>query len=98
MNDIRINYDKNNEVSYNLETRICNKCGRELPMGSFRLMDNKVNVPYYLEQCKACEYMYQREYIETKQEIKFSDNLDILMNRHFKKIKQERVLNLSYIQ
>lgn len=95
MNDNRINYYKNNEASYNLETRICNKCGRELPISSFRLMDNKVSVPYYLGQCKECEYKHQREYIETNQEIKFSDNLDILINRQYKEIKQERVLNLS---
>ncbi|WP_051835180.1 hypothetical protein [Lacrimispora celerecrescens] len=95
MNDIKINYINHKEVSNNLETRICNKCGRELPIGSFRLMDNKVNAPYYLGQCKACEYKYQREYIEANKEIKFSDDLDILINRQYKEIKQERVLNLS---
>lgn len=60
MYDIKIIYNKNNEVSYNLETRICKKCGRELPISSFRLMDNKVSMPYYLGQCKECEYTYQR--------------------------------------
>lgn len=53
MNDIKINYNNHKEVSNNLETKICNKCGRELPLSSFRLMDIKVNAPYYLGQCKA---------------------------------------------
>ena len=83
MNDIKINYTNHNEVFYNLETRVCNKCGRVLPISSFRLMDNKVSTPYYLGQCKECEYAYQREYIENNQRIRFSDNLNILINREF---------------
>lgn len=98
MNDIKINYSKSNEVFHNLETRICNKCGRVLPISSFRLMDNKVSAPYYLGQCKECEYTYQREYIENNRKIRFSDNLEILITRQFKEINSERILDLSAIK
>lgn len=95
MNDNRISSKQNNEVSHNLETKICNKCGRALPTNSFRLMDNKVSAPYYLGQCKECEYKSQRKYIESKQQIKINDNVEILIHRKYKEIKPERILDLS---
>ncbi len=98
MHDIKINYTNHNEVFHNLENRICNKCSRVLPISSFRLMDNKVSAPYYLGQCKECEYTYQREYIANNRKIRFSDNLDILINRQFKEINPERILDLSTIK
>lgn len=97
MNDIRINYTNHNEVSCNLETRICNKCGRVLPISSFRLMDNKVSAPYYRGDCKKCECEYKRKYNEKKRKIKFSKNLEILINRQYKEINPERILEPATI-
>ena len=73
----------------------CSKCGRELPIESFRLMSNKESASYYLGQCKDCEYIYQRKYLEKKNDIKFSDDLEMLIDIQYKKIKPERILDLS---
>lgn len=75
------------------KTKICNKCGRELPFDKFRLMDNKESAPYYLGQCKECEY--QRQYLEKKNKIKISSNLDMLIDIQYKKINSERILDLA---
>ena len=58
-------------------------------------MDNKESVPYRLGQCKECEYKYQRKYIERKQQIKINDDIEILIHRKYKKIRPERILDLS---
>ena len=78
-----------------LETKMCKKCGRILPIDKFRLVKGQFNNPYYLGQCKECEYKYQREYLEEKNKIEFSDNLEILIERHYKEIKPERILDIS---
>ncbi len=77
------------------EYRICNKCGRELPIEKFRLVKRKNYKPYYLGQCKECEYKSQREYLKEKDKITFSDDLEILIQRKYKDIKKERILDIS---
>lgn len=76
-------------------TKICNKCGRILPIENFRLVKGQFYNPYYLGQCKECEYKYQRRYLDDKRQIQFFDSLDILIKRQYKKIKKERILNIS---
>ena len=76
-------------------TKVCNKCGRILPIEKFRLVKGQFYNPYYLSQCKECEAKYQRQYISKKKEVKFSDSLEILIERHYKDIKPERILDLS---
>jgi len=76
-------------------TKICKKCGRMLPKEKFRLVKGQFNNPYYLNQCKECEYNYQREYIEKKNQITFADDLEILIQRKYKEIKTERILDIS---
>ena len=76
-------------------TKICSKCGRELPIEKFRLLKGQSYKPYYLGQCKECEYKYQREYLTEKNKIEFSDDLEILIHRKYKNIKKERVLDIS---
>ena len=34
------------------ETKICNKCGRELPIEKYELMKPDSNKPYRLKTCK----------------------------------------------
>ena len=76
-------------------TKVCNKCGRILPIEKFRLVKGQFYNPYYLSQCKECEAKYQRRYISKKKEVKFSDNLEILIERKYKDIRPERILDLS---
>lgn len=56
-------------VVEHVETKICKKCGRILPVDRFRLVKGQFHNPYYLGQCKECEYKYQREYLEEKNKI-----------------------------
>lgn len=82
-------------ITENEETKVCKKCGRILPVEKFRLVKGQFNNPYYLGQCKECEYKYQREYLEKKNKIEFPEDLEILAPRHYKKIKPERILNIT---
>ena len=86
---------KNTNTLENGITRVCNKCGRILPIEKFRLVKGQFYNPYYLSQCKECEAKYQRQYINKKKEVKFSDSLEKLLKRHYKDIKPERILDLS---
>lgn len=81
----------------NEESKQCKKCGRILPIKKFRLVKGQHCHPYYLSQCKECEYKYQREYLEKKDMVEFSDNLEILVQRKYKEIKPERILDISEI-
>ena len=83
-----------NEIGEN-ETKICKKCGRLLPIAKFRLVKGQFHNPYYLGHCKECEYKYQRGYLEEKNKIEFSDSLEILIERKYKSIKKERILDIS---
>ena len=83
--------------SKTVETKTCNKCGRILSIDKFRLIRGKPHEPYYLGQCKECEYTYQREYLKEKNKIRFSDNLEILIQRQYKEVKRERILDISSI-
>ena len=66
-----------------------------MPIEKFRLVKGQFYNPYYLSQCKECEAKYQRQYISKKKEVKFSDNLEILIERQYKEIRPERILDLS---
>lgn len=80
-----------------IQTKICKKCGRILPIEKFRLIKGQFNNPYYLNQCKECEYEYQRNYLEEKNKIEFPDNIEILIQRHYKDIKPERILDTAKV-
>lgn len=81
--------------SQNTVTKTCSKCRRTLPADKFRLVRGKLHEPYYLGQCRECEYKYQREYLKEKNKIRFSDNLEMLVQRQYKEIKPERILDIS---
>ena len=68
-----------------------------MPVDNFRLVKGKFHNPYYLGHCKECEYKYQRDYLEEKNKIRFSDDLKIIIRRTYKSIKKERILNISAI-
>lgn len=88
----------NTKVIENLETKMCKKCGRILPADKFRMVKGQFYNLYYLGHCKECEYKYQREYLEEKNRIEFSNNMEMLIQRHYKKIKPERILNISNLK
>lgn len=77
------------------ETKICKKCGRILPVDKFRMVKGQFHNPYYLGHCKECEYKYQHEYLEKKNRTQFSDNMEMLIQRHYKEIKPERILDIT---
>ncbi len=82
----------NTEVT---QTKICKKCGRILPIEKFRLVKGQFHNPYYLGHCKECEYKDQRDYLEEKNKVEFLDDLEMLIHRHYKDIKPERILDIS---
>ncbi len=83
------------KATENAETKICKKCGRILPIEKFRLVKGQFYNPYYLSQCKECEYKYQCKYLDEKNKIEFSHNLEMLIQRHYKYINPERILDIS---
>ncbi len=90
-----IKYIMNNTNTLeNRTTKVCNKCGKALPIEKFRLVKGQFYNPYYLSQCKECEYKYQRQYVSKKKEVKFSNNLEILIERKYKDIRPERILDI----
>ena len=82
----------NTEVT---QTKICKKCARILPIEKFRLVKGQFHNPYYLGHCKECEYKYQRKYLEEKNKVQFSDDLEMLIHRHYKEIQPGRILDMS---
>ena len=77
------------------EVKICKVCGKELSLDRFELMKPNSNHPYRLNTCKDCRYKYMRNLIEKKQDVKLSDDIEILVHRAYKKINPERILDLS---
>jgi hypothetical protein len=84
----------NTNTLENGTTKVCNKCGRVLPIEKFILVKGQFYNPYYLSQCKECEYKYQRQYISENKEVKFSNDLEILIERKYKDIRPERILDI----
>lgn len=64
-------------------------------MDCFRLIRIKGAEPYYLGQCKECEYKYQQEYKERKKQLKFTNNTTVYYKRRFKQPKEERILDIK---
>jgi hypothetical protein len=75
------------------ETKKCNRCGRDLPLSSYELMKPKQGKPYYISTCKQCRYQLRAE-----KKNKLSEETRIIINRCFKDIKPERILNLKNIK
>lgn len=78
-----------------METKVCVKCGRELPINNYQYKSGWKKKWYYSGVCKECEYKRKREYLERKRKIEFSDNLEILIQRKYKKINPLTVLDTA---
>lgn len=87
--------NQNSEVFYKLGTKVCSKCGRELPINKYRFVSSKVSSAYYLGQCRECEYKQHKAYVENKRKIKINDDIEILIHRKYKEINPDRVLDLT---
>lgn len=83
--------------SETIQTKICKKCCRILPIEKFRLVKGQFNNPYYQNQCIECEYISQRAYLKVKNKVDFPDTMEMLIQRHYKDIISERVLDISVI-
>lgn len=79
-----------------METKICIKCGRELSINHYQYKScGKKKKWYYSGVCKECEYKRQKEYLERKRRIEFSDDLEILVQRKYKEINPLTVLDTA---
>ena len=79
-----------------METKICIKCGRELSINNYQYKScGKKKKWYYSGVCKECEYKRQKEYLERKRRIEFSDDLEILVQRKYKEINPLTVLDTA---
>ena len=79
-----------------METKICIKCGRELSINNYQYKScGKKKKWYYSGVCKECEYKRQKEYLERKRRIEFSDDLEILVQRQYKEINPLIVLDTA---
>ncbi len=79
------------------KTKVCSKCGRELPIEKFRLRSNRHHEKGYRSECKACEMDYQKKYVERQREKRaiFSDDIEMLFQRKYKIINPQRILDIS---
>ena len=81
------------------ETKICKKCGRELPLERFRLASAN-GIKYYRGSCLECDALYDKEYSMKKmeKEFAFSDNMKMLISREYKEINPARILDISSLR
>ena len=77
-----------------IKTKICSKCGKELPVDQFRFGSSN-GYRYYRSECKECEKKYQKSYDERQQKVTLPDKKDLLIHRKFKVIRPERILDVS---
>lgn len=81
--------DENN-ISRNEKTRVCKVCGEELPLDKFEIIKPKNKKPYHIYTCKKCRYD-----IRVERRDKLREDVEILIERKYKKINPERILDLS---
>lgn len=78
-------------ISEDKETKVCKKCGRELPLDKFRLSSAN-GVKYYRGACRECEALHDKEHSRKKmeKEFTFSDTIEFYTIREYKEISPER--------
>lgn len=77
-----------------IKTKICSKCGKELPVDQFRFGSSN-GYKYYRSECKTCEKEYRKSYYEHQQKVTLPDKKDLLIQRKYKVIRPERILDVS---
>ena len=74
------------------ETRICKVCGEELPIDKFQENRPKDKKTYRIGTCNKCRYLQKIERLN-----KLTDRIEIILDRRFKTIKPERILDKDLI-
>ena len=75
-----------------VETRICKVCGEELPIEKFQMNKPKDGKPYRISTCNKCRYLQKIERLN-----KLTDRIEIILDRRYKPIKPERILDKDLI-
>ena len=75
-----------------VETRICKVCGEELPIEKFQMNKPKDGKPYRIYTCNKCRYLQKIERLN-----KLTDRIEIILDRRYKPIKSERILDKGLI-
>lgn len=75
-----------------VETRICKECGEELPIEKFQMNKPKDGKPYRISTCNKCRYLQKIERLN-----KLTDRIEIILDRRYKPIKPERILDKDLI-
>ena len=79
-------------MSTEVETRICKVCGEELPIEKFQMNKPKDGKPYRIYTCNKCRYLQKIERLN-----KLTDRIEIILDRRYKPIKSERILDKDLI-
>ena len=87
-------FRKRRNMFNDIKTKICSKCGKELPVDQFRFGSSN-GYKYYRSECKECEKKYRKSYDEHQQKVTLPDKKDFLIHRKFKVIRPERILDVS---
>lgn len=80
-------------MSTEVETRICKVCGEELPIEKFQMNKPKDGKPYRISTCNKCRYLQKIERLN-----KLTDKIEIILDRRYKNIIPERILDKKLIQ
>lgn len=72
------------------ETKVCKVCGRELPLDRFEQLFPSDSKAYYISTCRECRYK-----VRTEKKNSLSNRIEIIIDRRYKSIKQERILKLE---
>ena len=75
-----------------VETRICKVCGEELSIEKFQENRPKDKKPYRISTCNKCRYLQKIERLN-----KLTDRIEIILDRRYKPIKSERILDKDLI-
>ena len=75
-----------------VQTRICKVCGEELPIEKFQENRPKGKKPYRISTCNKCRYLQKIERLN-----KLTDRIEIILDRRYKPIKPERILDKDLI-
>lgn len=75
-----------------VKTRICKVCGEELPIEKFQMNKPKDGKPYRIYTCNKCRYLQKIERLN-----KLTDRIEIILDRRYKPIKSERILDKGLI-
>ncbi len=89
--------DKSVQEAMAETTKVCCRCGEELPLSRFRMDIMPSGHKSYRAKCKHCTWLDSREKKLQKKTVTdtFDPDMVILQKRQYKQIKPERILDLA---